>query len=436
MEETRLQALDLNQQGAILLKAGNLDAAKKKFEQAMDVDPMVMDSYKNFGDLFMTTKDYEQAKNYYKKALLIEKQGLVYFLYGNACFLNDEPHEGLKNYNLALSAGYDSEEMLFFMGMAYEHMNDDQMALRYIQKAMIKNPSRPDFKVKRISVLLRLNMLEDANEAVDELLLDEPELFDGYHIKLAIMMELGQRKEAVEFAKMAAERFPEDADLLYNYARALALNGELEKAVSVIANAKKMKYFEESKLKFMKLEAQIFAENNQLDEAIVACEACIELEAEYFDGDSRFMLSSLYLAKQDYEKALKVSEELVAHNAKDSYYFSALYYRAFCTKKLEKPEAKGLYEEAIKLYRLATLQNPEALDAYLYRAMSLKDIENYDQALEVLEFLEGITKEIAEIYTIRADVYKLTGKDTLAKEEMKKGFAIKPELKELFKEVN
>lgn len=62
---------------------------------------------------------------------------------GMLCFLNDEPHEGLEYYNLALSAGFDSDEMFFFMGMAYEHMNDDAMALRYIQKAIAKNhPAR------------------------------------------------------------------------------------------------------------------------------------------------------------------------------------------------------------------------------------------------------------------------------------------------------
>ena len=172
-QELRLQAMDENQQGAALLKAGNLEAARKKFDRAIEIDPMLMDSYKNYGDLYAVSEDYDEAKKYYKKALLIEKQGLLYFLYGNACFLNDEPHEGLENYNLALSAGYDSDEMLFFMGMAYEHLNDDRMALRYFQKAIFKNPSRADYKVKKISVLLRMDMLEEAEEATDQLLLDD-----------------------------------------------------------------------------------------------------------------------------------------------------------------------------------------------------------------------------------------------------------------------
>ncbi len=434
MEELRLQAMDLNQQSAVLIKAGNLEIAKKKLEQAIALDPMLMDSYKNYGDLFMTAKEYDNAKSYYKKALLIEKQGVVYFLYGNACFLNDEPHEGLKNYNLALSAGYDGDEMLFFMGIAYEHLNDDQMALRYIQKAIVKNPSRPDYKVKKISVLLRMNMVEEAEEAVEQLLIDEPELFEAYHIKTSIMIELGKLDKAIEFAKLATDRFPEDPDLFYDYAHAVALKKDYDVALDILSKAKRLKYYDGVKAKFVSLEAQIYAEKNQIDEAISCCKQCIELEDGYFEAESRFMLSSLYLAKAEYENALKISEELVEQNQKDSYYFSALYYRAFCMKQLEKPEARKFYEEAVKLYRLATLSNPEALDAYLYRAMCLKDIEKYEEALEVLEFLEGITKEIAEVYTIRADIYKLSGKQALAKEELEKAYAIKPELKNVFKE--
>ena len=170
MDELTLQAKDINQQGVILAKAGNIDAAVAKFNKAIEIEPMLVDTYKNLGDLYLHIAQYDEAKNYYKKALLIEKNGEIYFQLGNACFMDDDPHTGLENYNLALSAGYDSDEMLFFMGMAYEHLNDDKMALRFVQKALNKNPSRPDYKVKKISIMLRLNMSEDALEAVEELM--------------------------------------------------------------------------------------------------------------------------------------------------------------------------------------------------------------------------------------------------------------------------
>ena len=139
--------------------------------------------------------------------MLIEKQGEIFFQYGNACFMNDEPHEGLEYYNRAMSAGFDSDEMFFFMGMAYEHMNDDQMALRYIQKAIMKNPSRADYKVKKVSVLLRLNMPEEAKKTIDDMLLNDPELFDGYHMKTMILLEEKKYSDAIKFSKEASRSF-------------------------------------------------------------------------------------------------------------------------------------------------------------------------------------------------------------------------------------
>ena len=38
------------------------------------------------------------------------------FNMGMRVFLNDEPHEGLEYYNLALSAGFDSDEMFSLWG--------------------------------------------------------------------------------------------------------------------------------------------------------------------------------------------------------------------------------------------------------------------------------------------------------------------------------
>ena len=144
---------------------GNTVDGHDYIDKAIELDPMLMDSYKNYGDLYTSLQEYQNAKNSYKKAMLIEKRGLLHFLYGNACFMNDELHEGLESYNLAINEGYDSDEMMFFMGMAYEHMHDDNMAMRYFQKACVKNPSRPDYLVKKIGTLVRLGMYDSANES-------------------------------------------------------------------------------------------------------------------------------------------------------------------------------------------------------------------------------------------------------------------------------
>lgn len=207
INEVTLQAKDINQQGVLLAKAGNVEAAIEKFDRAIELDPMLIDTYKNYGNLFLHLEKFEEAKKYYKKALLIVKNGEIYFQLGNACFMNDEPHEGLENYNLALSSGYDSDDMLFFMGLAYEHLNDDKMALRYVQKALIKNPSRPDYKVKKINIMLRLDMIEEATVAVDDLIVNNPELYDGYHIKTGILLEKRNMKKQLSLQKVPQINF-------------------------------------------------------------------------------------------------------------------------------------------------------------------------------------------------------------------------------------
>lgn len=434
VNEVTLKAKDLNQQGVALAKAGNAEAAFEKFASAVDLDPMLIDSYKNYGDLYLKIGNYEEAKNYYKKALLIEKNGEIYFQLGNTYFLNDEVHLGLENYNLALSAGFDSDQMLFFMGLAYEHLNDDKMALRYVQKALFKNPSRPDYKVKKISIMLRLGMYDDAMAETDELLLNDPELYDGYHIKTTLLLENKEYEQAVKFAKSASDRFPEDADLMYDYAKTLALTAKLDDAKKVITNAKAMKYYESSKPKFTLLSAQVLAEDGDIDGAIKECDECISLEdGELFD-EARFMRINLALTKPDFETALEQATAIINSDIRNSYYYAALYFRPFCQNKMGKvDEAKVNYNEAISIYRLATLQNPSLIEAYMYRVMCLKDLEKYDDALELLEFIENLNNEIPNVYTLRADIYNLTDRKALAKEELEKAYNIKPELRETLK---
>lgn len=431
INENRLEAQDLNQQAVLLIQAGNLEAAKTKLDKAIDLEPMLVDSYRNYGDLQMAAQSYKEAKAYYKKALLVEKVPAVYFLYGNACFMNDEIHEGLEYYNHAISAGYDTDEMMFFMGMAYEHLNDDRMALRYFQRACTKNPSRPDYIIKKIAVLVRLDMLDSAEGEIDRLLQIAPEMFDGYHMKTQFLIHKGNIDDAVRFAEEAIKRFPADVDLMYDYVKCVSLTKNFAKALDLIDRAKQLKYFADSRRQFLVLEAQIAAESGNYDRAEVCCESCIDTEdGEFFAGEARFLLMNFAMAKQNFEKVLTQAEALVKHFNKDSYYYAALYYKANSLTQLGRfEEARASYKEAVSIYRLATLNNPSAIDVYLYRAMALKDIEEFDKALEILDFVIGVNAEIAEVYALKAEIYKSLGKHSQAEEQREKAYALKPELR-------
>jgi len=130
-----------------------------------------------------------------------------------------------------------------------------------------------------------------------------------------------------------------------------------------------------------------------------------------------------------------IQNTIIANDAEDSYYYAALYYKPFCLKQLgREDEAASLYKEANAIYRLATIKAPAAVDIYLYRSMCLKDCGEYDKALEMLEFVSNISDNIAEVFTIRADIYRSLGKESQAKAEMQKAFEIKPALKAAYEE--
>ena len=434
MDEMTLKAKEINQQAGILIKSGKIEKAKEKLEEAIDLDPMLRESYEHYGELYMHTGQYQKAKDYFKKALMINKTGELYFAYGNACFMNDELEDGIKNYNLAISEGFDSDEMMFFMGMAYEHMQDDRMALRYFTKAYLKNPARPDYLVKKIELLLKMGELEEAEKCIDKLISSAPELFDGYHLKTNLLIHNNKVRDAVIFSKTASEKFPEDVELLFDYARALTLEKDFESAYKVIDRAKKMKYFEEEKRDFIYLEAQITAEKNNIPQAIQYCNECIELEeGNYFDEEVRYMLMNLYLEQKDYCNSFKIADEIVKNNHENIFYFAALYYRPFSQKKIcNDDETKKMYKDAISIYRIKSLETPSSLDLYIYRAMCLKDLEEYDDALELTDFLLEVNDSIAEVYILRAQIYKEKGDKVAEKNQMEKAYKIKPELKTVY----
>lgn len=431
LNESNVDAKDLCRQARMLIDTANFEDAAKKLDAAMCEDPMLLEIYKNYGDLHMAKDEYAEAKKSYKQALLIEKQGELYFLYGNACFLNGNEEEGITNYNLAISNGYDNEEALFFTGMAYEHLNDDNNAVRYFYRAIQKNPARPEFRIQLISSLIQLGEVEKAEEETDELIRTSPEIFEGYHLKNLLLTHAGRLEEAEQAALKATERFPEDVDLFLDYTRIFVQKGELDRAIGLIEKAKQMKYFDRGKRDFCHLEAQIYAQKTDYDHAIKCCDECISLETEdNFDAEVRFMKLNLNYVQKKYEEALKEAVAIVDAKKKNAYYNASLYYKARCLKELNRPEeANAAYRDALAILKVASLAVDSGVDTYMYRAMSHTDLGEYDKAFELLDFVDQLNLNIAETHLMRAEIYKQQNNEMMQKKELEKAYEIKPELK-------
>ena len=75
------------------------------------------------------------------------------------------------------------------------------------------------------------------------------------------------------------------------------------------------------------------------------------------------------------------------------------------------------YRQIIKNYRTVALDDPARIDAYLYRAMAYKDIQEYTKALEMVDYIALLQPDNADLHTIKAVIYTEMGLEKEAQAE-------------------
>ena len=89
-------------------------------------------------------------------------------------------------------------------------------------------------------------------------------------------------------------------------------------------------------------------------------------------------------------------------------------------------ESIPLYQEAIREYRNQSLEAPGNMDAYLLRAMCLRDIEQYEKALELIDYVISLQSDRGEPRLVRITILDALGRNEEAEEEAKLVNAMMP----------
>lgn len=381
--------------------------------------------YLTKGIAYANLSKYEEAKKEFEKVLKIEKNnGTALFHIGNIEILMGNKAKGIELYNNAIANGFNDAQVYFSLGLMQEEDGSYELAIRNYSKAIAKDPLRADIRIRKIRLLIKNKLLSEAIQAVDELILSNPDVFEGYHLKFLTLISLERLEEAEQVINQAMELFPKDAAFALDKASLMITRKQYEEALNYLDLIRDQMDLDTDIEHTIAMEkARIYAYLHDMDHAITSLETARKIfeDAKLADLEATYLLMNCYLSMEKYEKVVEEASKLKKATGKSYYSLAAYYYEPFALKQLGQMEkAAALFQESVSFYRAESLKNPENLDSYAFRVMSLREMGKLEKALELADYLVTIKADLPEGHILRATVLEEMGRNEEAKSERAK----------------
>lgn len=429
-KEIKTDAQELNRLGENLLKAGRVDDAYDYFCQAQKADPHEIGPYINQARALISGGDLKAAKEALDKALLLDTQNPDTLFYMScACFLSGLYEDGLLYAGQAAEAGCQEPMLYLNMANASEELGRLDNAIRYFNKAINLNPLEGSYYTAKAECQMRHGRDDDALQTLALLHRNCPDSYEAYHYSYLIHARKGDFDKAQEILSEGIENFPGDAGLYLDMVHLMNMTrhpAEALELLNALDDVKERLALDERELLLERAKACLISEKAQ--EAFDLLQKAVKLpQAHSFEG--HYLLMNCALALQNYEEVGRVAQEMITADDNSEYSRAARYYLPMSLLKRGLAEqAKPYYEQAIRSYRSETLNHPETVDAYLFRALCCKDLQRYEDAMKVLDYLDKLLPGYQPAQLIRAAVYLEMGKKTEAAQAYEKAGSLKSAL--------
>ena len=413
-------------QGVSLMTAANYVAAKKEFQEAIQVNEKSAEAYTHLGNACANLGEFEEALSAFKNVLVIEpSSGEALFSIANIYLLKDEKLKAVEYYNKAEAAGFNRAELYQLLAGIFFDVNDIPQALRNITRAISASPLEGELRLFKARIYLADDKYDEALETLDEMQKILPDAFEAYDLRAQILCAHGKHSEALEICEAGCRRFPHDPNLALSKLKVLVEMGNMEQAKELL-HTMKTKGIYEAVLKEAAIQESIICLGEQDTDKTLA----VLLSANSKlggDSDIVYLMLDVYGKTEDYEKTLQISEELIKLNPGVFYESTARYFHAHALDKLgRETEAKAEYKKLTVTLRRTTIDNPAFYEGYIYRLLSHTRIGEFDKALDLAEYIENLYPERADSHTFRYFIYKEQGDMDKAEIERKAALAINP----------
>ena len=394
-------------QAKVLYSVGNYRESINKYKEAQKQNPMDIDIYFGLSESYIMLEDFISAEECLNNILLIDKDNAkAYFYLGNIKFLQDNQQDGKEAYLKAISLGFSDIDIFINYAIICEENEDYYKALKYYNKALSKDKFRADIMLRKREILIGMDKIEEALENLDLFIQINPDLFEGYHLKFLILIENNRLQEAQQILQSAMAMFPEDEGFLFDKVILFEEQQKIQEALEILETV-----FKNNNSKIVLNEkAKIYLSQNEVQKAKNTLKQIIDLNKDEFNEDSSFYLIMIYISENDYLNAQKYIDEIIEYKNEGIYYYSALFLKGQVIKALYgQNSCKDYYENTVGILRQGSLDYPDNLDLIIYRGIIYKELENYERALEMANYILAISDNIGEAYLLRAQIYEAMG---------------------------
>lgn len=426
MENVTEKTLDLINQGCALMAQGKYEFALEKFQTAQEDSPKYIECYTNLGNALSCLERYDEALENFKKGLMLdEKSAIINFDIGNIMYLKGDIAEAIKYYNRADECGTLSADMYDVMAELFIETQDYTQGLRFINRAIKIEPLNGEYYLEKVRIFIEQEKVDEALETLSELNKLLPDVYDAYDMMSEIYTIKQDFNKAMEIVEKGIEKFPEDENMAYLKFRVLCKFEKDEEAIKQLEELREANRIKVRKEDFALLESDIYLREKNIEKAILLLENVSD--ENYSNSQIAFVLATMYLKLERFDKVISITEKVMQNDDDLFSNSSAKFYHAQAMLHSGKQdEATKEFKAITKEFRKLTILNPGFYEGYTYRLLAHKELKEYEEALDIAEYMKNLFSDRPDGYVFKYIIYKDMGKLDEAEEEKKKALDIDP----------
>jgi protein O-GlcNAc transferase len=216
--------------GLVLEKIGEIPEAIRAYQEAIALQPNLIDAYNNLGNILVAAGEMERAESVYRQAIAANPEHFGSYLnlgnvlmargdvdagiaaYETALKLSPNNPDILNNLGVALQAKTDDTRASLYLGHAFYHQGRYEKAISEYQKFLASQTGDVNFYIALAECYNRSHRYEEAIKVYREGIRLYPATANLYSGLVSGLQECGRTREAIEVAAVACRLFPDDLE--------------------------------------------------------------------------------------------------------------------------------------------------------------------------------------------------------------------------------